>query len=212
MTLNNNDSELIHRAKSADPHALSLIYERYARCIHRYIYARVGDVQLAEDLCAEVFLRMLEGMPQYEDRGWSVLTWLYRIARDRTTDTLRRHSKTPLSFETLRAISDGPETILATQFEHEEIRQTLTRLPRSQQQVIQLRFVDELSVREIAERLGRTEGSVKQLQYRGLQNLAFLLQLSNAGINIASFKKYRRKLKTHPQTHRQTYRFIDCAA
>lgn len=66
MTRSSNESELISRAKSADTHALATIYERYEQAIYRYIYYRVGDRELAEDLRAEVFLRMLEGIEQYE--------------------------------------------------------------------------------------------------------------------------------------------------
>ncbi|MFP4439089.1 MAG: RNA polymerase sigma factor [Chloroflexaceae bacterium] len=182
MTRTSNDTELIRQAKSADPHALTAIYERHASGIYRYIYYRIGHPELAEDLCAEVFLRMLEGITAYEDRGWSLATWLYRIARDRTTDVLRRYARSPLPLDQIDDICDGPETLLATQSDHEEIRQNLQYLTYSQQQVIRLRFVDELSVQEVAQRLGRTEGSVKQLQYRGLQSLAHLLQSGNPGM------------------------------
>ncbi len=182
MTCASNDTELIRRAKSADPHALTIIYERHAFGIYRYIYYRIGHPEQAEDLCSDVFLRMLEGMAAYEDRGWSLATWLYRIARDRTTDMLRRHNRNPRSLEELDNVCDGPETILAAQFDHEEIRHHLQYLTHSQQQVIRLRFVEELSFREIAQCLGRTEGAVKQLQYRGLQQLAHLLQVGNSGM------------------------------
>lgn len=195
MTRTSNDTELIRQAKSADPHALTTIYERHASGIYRYIYYRIGHPELAEDLCAEVFLRMLEGITAYEDRGWSLATWLYRIARDRTTDVLRRYARSPLSLDQMDDMCDGPETLLATQFDHEEIRQNLQYLTYSQQQVIRLRFVDELSVQEVAQRLGRTEGSVKQLQYRGLQSLAHLLQSGNPGMPAPT---YRRKLKSAP--------------
>src|SRR5262245_9642515 len=97
-----SDSELVVRAKADDQQAISAIYERYSPGIYRYIYYRVGDTDLAEDLRAEVFLRMIEGMGRYEDRGWPLSAWLYRIAHDRAIDSLRRHQmRSPLPFESL---------------------------------------------------------------------------------------------------------------
>src|SRR5258708_34060812 len=90
MAHNINDNELVIRAKAGDHTAFAQIYERYAPAIYRYIYFRVGEAELAEDLQAEVFLRMLEGLHRYEDRGWPISAWLYRIARDRTIDIIRR--------------------------------------------------------------------------------------------------------------------------
>src|SRR4029450_8167658 len=90
MSPNVPDSELVVRAKAGDHAAFTQIYERYAPAIYRYIYFRIGEAELAEDLQAEVFLRMLEGIHRYEDRGWPISAWLYRIAHDRTIDTMRR--------------------------------------------------------------------------------------------------------------------------
>lgn len=177
MTRTSNESELIMRAKSADPGALAAIYERYSSAIYRYIYYRVGDAELAEDLRAEVFLRMLEGIGRYEDRGWPISAWLYRIARDRTIDSLRRRYKRPqLPLEEWSDTCDGPESIVDVQLDYEELRHHIDFLTETQRQVILLRFMGELSVQEVARQLGRTEGAVKALQHRGLQSLARLLQ------------------------------------
>lgn len=172
-----SDIDLINRAKAADPLALATIYERYSPAIYRYIYYRVGDVELAEDLRAEVFLRMLEGMERYEDRGWPISAWLYRIARDRTIDSLRRRKKRPqLPLEAWSETCDGPDSTIDVLFDYEDLHRTLKQLTEQQRQVILLRFMENLSVQEVARRMGRTEGAVKALQYRGLQMLAKLLQ------------------------------------
>lgn len=171
------DAELVILAKNGDHGAFTQIYERYAPAIFRYIYFRVGEFELAEDLQAEVFLRMLEGMHRYEDRGWPISAWLYRIAHDRTIDTMRRSIKRPhVPLEYWEGSCDGPEYAVTRQLEHEELRQTMADLTDEQRQVITLRFMSELSVQEVAQQLGRTEGSVKALQYRGLQSLARRLQ------------------------------------
>ncbi len=181
MTRSSTESELISRAKLADVHALTTIYERDAQALYRYIYYRVGDRDLADDLRAEAFLRMLEGMERYEDRGWSIAAWLYRIAHDRTIDTLRRRYKCQqLPLETWTDICDGPESVLDTKLDYEELYQSLNHLTESQRQVIMLRFISERSIQEIARQLGRTEGAVKALQHRGIQTLARLLQPDNA--------------------------------
>jgi RNA polymerase sigma-70 factor (ECF subfamily) len=177
MQPHSSDTELINRAKAADPSALSQIYERYSPAIYRYIFYRVRDPELAEDLRAEVFLRMLEGMDRYEDRGWPISAWLYRIARDRTIDTLRRkYRRTQLPLEEWSETCEGPDLILSVQLDYEELRESIDLLTESQRQVILLRFMGELSVQEVAKRLGRTEGAVKALQHRGLQTLARILR------------------------------------
>ena len=173
MSPNVNDSELVVRAKAGDHAAFTQIYERYAPAIYRYIYFRIGEAELAEDLQAEVFLRMLEGIHRYEDRGWPISAWLYRIARDRTIDTMRRRrSRQQVPLEAWGGSCDGPEHSVGTQMEYEELSRTLEDLTNDQRQVIQLRFLAEMSIQEGAQKLGRTEGSVKALQHRGLQSLA----------------------------------------
>lgn len=173
----NNEAELINRAKAADPQALTVIYERYASAIYLYIYYRVGDAELAEDLRAEVFLRMIEGIEKYEDRGWPISAWLYRIARDRTIDALRRRYRRPqVPLETWTDTCEGPEVPIEVKLDHEELRKSIEHLTEGQRQVILLRFMGDLSVQEVAKKLGRTEGAVKALQHRGLQTLARILE------------------------------------
>jgi len=172
-----SDSELVIRAKAGDESAFTQIYERYAPAIYRYIYFRLGEPELAEDLQAEVFLRMLEGIHRYEDRGWPISAWLYRIARDRTIDTMRRRRiRQHVSLEAWGGSCDGPEISVGAQLEFEELSRTLDDLTDEQRQVIQLRFMADLSIQEVAKKMGRTEGSVKALQHRGLQSLQRRLQ------------------------------------
>jgi len=167
------DSELVIRAKAGDQGAFTAIYERYSAAIYRYIYFRVGEAELAEDLQAEVFLRMLEGMERYEDRGWPISAWLYRIAHDRTVDTMRRRrNRQHVPLEAWSGTCDGPDSMVDVRLDHEELNRVLNDLTDEQRQVIRLRFMADMSVQEVAEKLGRTEGSVKALQHRGIQSLA----------------------------------------
>ena len=171
------DAELVLRVKAGDHSAFAQIYERYAVPIFRYIYFRVGEVELAEDIQADVFVRMLEGIDRYEDRGWPISAWLYRIAHDRTIDAIRRTCKRRfVSLEQWEGSCEGPEHTVSARLETEELRRTMNALTQEQRDVIMLRFIAELSIQEVAVRLGRSEGSVKALQHRGIQSLARRLQ------------------------------------
>lgn len=169
--------DLIRRAKQADPQALSAIYERYAPGIYRYIYYRVGDAEQARDVHADVFLRMVESIERYEDRGWPIAAWLYRIARDRTIDSLRRRgrqSTQPLdeSVET----PECPESEAVGSLERAALRRAMDQLGEAQRQVILLRFIYDLSLQETANQMGRSVGSVKALQHRAIEQLRAIMR------------------------------------
>jgi RNA polymerase sigma-70 factor (ECF subfamily) len=158
-----------------DHHALGAIYERYAPGIFRYVYYRLGDPELARDIQSEVFLRMLEGIGSYEDRGWPISAWLYRIAHARTVDALRRRGRQPnVPLEPWSALADGPEEDLELSADKAALRRGMARLNESQRRVLTLRFIYGLSLEETARQLGRTLGSVKSLQHRAVERLAQL--------------------------------------
>ena len=182
-----DDTDLVTRAKRGDQAAFTQIYERYANAIYRYIYFRVGEADLAEDLQADVFLRMFEGLERYEDRGWPISAWLYRIAHDRTVDTLRRRKvRRHVPYERWDGSYDGPEDKISAQLEHEELVDSLNDLTTEQRQVILMRFMNDMSIQEVAKELGRSEGSVKALQHRGLQSLARRMALHTMTEDLAA--------------------------
>jgi RNA polymerase sigma-70 factor (ECF subfamily) len=168
------ESKLIARAKTGDAEAISALYERYAPQIQRYIASRLGDPVQAEDICADVFVKVLESLSRYEDRGWPFSAWLYRIAYARTVDVLRqsrrRHS-IPLDERQLGALEPPDEQIMA-RISYLEIKGAMGVLTNEQRLVLRLRFDEDRSLAEIAESLGRTIGSIKALQHRGLTRLA----------------------------------------
>lgn len=168
------ESALIARAKSGDPEAIGMLYERYAPQIQRYIAARLGDPVQAEDVCADVFVKVLESLARYEDRCWPFSAWLYRIAYARTIDVLRqsrrRHS-VPLDERQLGTL-DPPDEAIMSRIAYHEIKGAMSILTREQRLVLRLRFDEDRSLAEIAESLGRTVGSIKALQHRGLTRLA----------------------------------------
>jgi RNA polymerase sigma-70 factor, ECF subfamily len=168
------ESSLIARAKSGDAEAISALYERYAPQIQRYIASRLSDPVLAEDVCADVFVKVLESLSRYEDRGWPFSAWLYRIAYARTVDVLRqarrRHS-IPLD-ETQLGSLEPPDEAVMTRISYLEIKGAMGVLTSEQRLVLCLRFDEDRSLAEIAQSLGRTVGSIKALQHRGLTRLA----------------------------------------
>jgi RNA polymerase sigma-70 factor, ECF subfamily len=167
---------LINRAKTRDPEALTEIYQRYQAGIYRYIYRRVRDIELAEDITAEVFVRMLEGIDRFEDRGWSISAWLYRIAHDRSIDVLRRQSKrATVPIEPWHSQADGPEETVIRTIEHSELRPLLDGLTSDQRTVLELRFWGEMDIQTTAAQLGRTEGAIKALQHRAVGALNRLI-------------------------------------
>lgn len=144
------------------------LYDQYAPALYRYIYYRLGAKTYAEDLTAEVFVRVLRANRTPDD--WRA--YLYRIAHNLVVDYLRRN---PAVLETL------PETMLAengdpvvhaeAEEERRRLRRAIARLTPEQQQVIVLKFVQEMSNAEVAQIMDKPEGAVKALQHRALANL-----------------------------------------
>jgi RNA polymerase sigma-70 factor, ECF subfamily len=172
-----SESALIARAKAGDPDAISGLYERYAPQIRRYIASRLGDPTQAEDICGDVFVKVLESLDRYEDRGWPFSAWLYRIAYARTVDVLRqarRRPSLPLDESLLGALEPPDEAVMA-RLSYYEISGIMEELTSDQRLVLRLRFGEDRSLAEIAQSLGRSVGSVKALQHRGLTRLAQVL-------------------------------------
>jgi RNA polymerase sigma-70 factor (ECF subfamily) len=175
-----SESRLLERAKAYDVDALAEIYDHYEARIYSYIYHRVGNQTVAQDLTSQVFLRVLEAIQH--DRTWdsSFSGWLYRIAHNLVIDHYRRRGRaTQVSFETLPTLSaqaEGPEDAAERTLAAERLRVSINRLTEEQAQIITLRFLEGLSITEVAELSGKTEGAVKALQYRAVSSLRRLLE------------------------------------
>jgi RNA polymerase sigma-70 factor, ECF subfamily len=168
-----DEIDLILRAKTYDPDALGTIYERYYQGIYRYVYYRVSDSSLAEDLTGDIFLKMLHGIQSYSIQGVPFSAWLYRIARNRVIDHMRRQpEKADLQLEEARVESiASSDTDLENALQREELLRAVQVLTADQRQVIILKFIDDLDNATIAKVLGKTEGAVKSLQHRALDTL-----------------------------------------
>lgn len=172
-----DERDLILRAQAYEPAAFAEIYERFYQGIYNYVFYRVTDEPLAEDLTAEVFVKALEAIDSYTFRGIPFSAWLYRIANNQVTDHFRRkprHNHLPLQ-ETLIATDENPNDIMERGFTQRELQSALSLLTDEQQQVVILKFVDGLSNLEVGQILGKSEGAIKSLQHRALSSLGRVL-------------------------------------
>jgi len=156
-------------AAQKDPSRFGELYENNFERVYAYIARRVGNREEAQDLTAEVFHQALANLARYEWRGLPFAAWLLRIASNAIADSWKSKAR-----EQGRPSSDE---LLSHDIGMEDIEQRaklfrlVTTLPNDQRRVIEMRFAQEKSIREIAKELGRTGGAVKQLQFRGLESL-----------------------------------------
>jgi RNA polymerase sigma-70 factor (ECF subfamily) len=175
--MNVDAEQLVRRAQKGDKEAIAALYQAHAQAIYRYIFYRVPTMADAEDLTAEVFLRMVEGLPAYQFRGVPFEAWLYRIAAARITDFYRRTRRRPQGelTENLTDVRPAPEEQLQQSQEMEALRQVLQNFDQDEQTILLLRFVERKSHKEVADILGKSVSAVKSAQHRVLVQLANLM-------------------------------------
>src|SRR3954471_22037834 len=170
---------LVDLAREGDAEAFGLLYDHYHASIYRFVYYRVGSVPLAEDLVSETFFRALRGMHSFRWQGKDFGAWLTTIARNLTADHFKagrtRLEQTTEDMQTLDSTSEGPEIEVLSSLTNESLLRALGELPTEQRECLIMRFLQGLSIAETAEILGRSSGAVKQLQLRGVRNLAKLI-------------------------------------
>ena len=161
---------LLVEAAQQHPGQFSVLYEQNFERVYAYVVRRVRDRSAAEDLTAEVFHKALANLPRFNWTGAPFAAWLFRIAANIIADRAKRAGR-----ET--DLSERNDVAETSPINLEEVEQSallfslVAKLPADQRRVILLRFAEEQSIREIATTLGRSEGAVKQLQFRGLESL-----------------------------------------
>ena len=167
MTASTDDERLLIEAAQADPERFLELYDRHVDRVYGYVSRRAGSRTLAEDVTSAVFERALTHLPRFEWRGVPFSAWLLRIAANVLADHWKREGRS----------SPDPPPDVPDEREYQDLErrvslfQLVDRLPETQRQVIQMRFVEERTIREVAAALGRSVGAVKQLQLRALENL-----------------------------------------
>src|SRR5215468_6197936 len=163
-----DQERLLIEAAQKDPSRFAELYETNFDRIYAFIVRRVQDRHEAEDLTAEVFHHALANLSRFEWRGVPFAVWLYRIAANAIADAWRRSSSQDHNPEFL----DGLDTSNWQEIERRAtLFQLVNSLPEDQRSVIIQRFVEQKSIRDIAKEFGKSEGAIKQLQFRALENL-----------------------------------------
>src|SRR6516162_6084913 len=161
------EERLLIESAQRDPARFAELYDVYFDRVYTYVARRVEICAETEDLVSDVFHHALANLRRYEWRGAPFSAWLFRIAANKIADRWERLGRE-------RAMERPPETEAADQEEAQDrakVFALVRELPEDQRKVLELRFAEEKSTREIAEAMGRSEGAIKQLQFRGLESL-----------------------------------------
>jgi RNA polymerase sigma-70 factor (ECF subfamily) len=174
------DERLLIEAAQKDPACFAELYEVNFERVYAYVVRRVGNRTETEDLTSEVFHQALANLKRFEWRGIPFAAWLFRIASNLISDRWQRSG---------REVADDSGVIESAQaspvvIEEVERRATLFRLvdtlPAEQRRVVVLRFVEQKSIKEVAREIRKTEGAVKQLQFRALTSLRTRMEGADA--------------------------------
>ena len=165
---------LIQKAKTGDGVAFGKLYDQHLSKIYRFVFVKVGRKQDAEDITQQVFTSAWQNMKGYEHKWFPFSSWLYRIAGNAVIDYYRT-SKASISIdqvpeEYFSEISDE-ENKIDIAINISTVRVALAKLEQDQQSVLLMKFVDDLTNKEIAEAMGKTEGAIRVIQHRALKQL-----------------------------------------
>jgi RNA polymerase sigma-70 factor, ECF subfamily len=176
-TIEQQETEaLVLRAQSGDREAYPLLFNRFHDEIYRFAARRLGDPEAAQDAAAETFADAFGGLGRFRARGAPFEAWLYTIARRRVVDQLRvrarhEHDALPEVVTTVAPHADHAAGIAT----HLHMRALIARLPETERDVIELRFMEDLDVEHTALRLGKQPGAIRVAQHRALQKLRTMM-------------------------------------
>jgi RNA polymerase sigma-70 factor (ECF subfamily) len=170
------DERLLVEAAQHDPRRFAELYELHFHRVHGYVLRRVERREEAEDVTSEVFHHALAKIKSFEWRGIPFSAWLIRIAANAITDRWKRTSR-----ESDDPVPDDIEDSNAEDVEQcAALSQLVQGLPAEQRRVVLLRFVEQKTIKEIAKEIRKSEGAVKQLQFRALTKLRAQMEGANA--------------------------------
>ncbi|VXC21402.1 sigma-70 family RNA polymerase sigma factor [Nocardioides sp. AX2bis] len=170
---------LVELARGGDAEAFGMLFDHYHPQVYRFLYHRTRSVTLAEDLTSETFFRALRRMPDFRWQGKDFGAWLMTIARNLTVDHFKsgrvRMESTTEDMSRHDDVTESTEDAVLAALTHEVLLDALQQLSDEQRDCLVMRFLQGLSIAETAAVLGRSDGAVKQLQLRGVRNLAKLV-------------------------------------
>ncbi len=190
MTHELTDAELVQQVQAGEAEAMSTLYRRHRPAIFRYVFSKVYDQQQAQDITSEIFLRVVKHLPQYKITAAPFPAWLFRIAHNYTITHKKKenaHQLMPIEYASQEEnathanrgthhLEENPALAVEYQLDLEWVWQGLQQLDETQREVLILRFLNELSLKEVALTLDKTVGAVKTLQHRGIAALRVALQ------------------------------------
>lgn len=178
MAFHEKDERLLVEAARRDPSRFAELYEQHFERVYAYVARRAGNRQEAEDITAEVFHRAIEKIGDFEWRGAPFAAWLLRIASNAIADKWEKAARERGN----PAKEKGEEFDFDGANEQARLFRLVKELPAEQRLVIEMRFAEEKSIKEIAAVIGKTEGAVKQLQFRAIRDLRAKAEKSSGKI------------------------------
>lgn len=167
-----DDNHLLNIAKDGEAEAFGELYERHVNAVYRFLYARLDNRMDAEDFAEEVFMRAWHSLSTYNERGIPFLAFLLTVARNVLIDHYRRNGRSPqqVSLEDTQVSDSNPDPgeIITSNLNHHELRLALDQLRDDYQEVLVLRFLNDMSPQETAQVMKRSTGAVRVLQHRAL--------------------------------------------
>jgi len=154
-----------------NPRRFAEIYDRYFDRIYAFALTRTGNRAAAEDLTADTFRQAFENLSRFQWRGVPFSAWLFRIAANAATDYHQRASREQALPEVMGEGDASWENRLIQVETRAQLFELVRRLPKDQRRVIEMRFGEELSINEVAQAMGRSDGAVKALQHRAMETL-----------------------------------------
>lgn len=167
-------SQRINRAKRGDRKGFDDLYDWLVTPVYRYAWTHVRDVSAAEEISSEAFLALVSNLPEMPEMDSAVLAWMRRVVRNKSVDWIRRNQNQRKAWESIAALGDGPTqrqnespaTTLESREDHDRVHQVLACLPDEYRDALELRYLDDLSLQQIASTLGISASATNSLLYR----------------------------------------------
>jgi len=173
-----NEEKYIKLAKSGKAESFGFLYDAYHERIYRFVYLKVSQKEEAEDITHQVFLSAWQNIKNYNSRGFPFTSWLYQIAKNKIIDYYRSN-KPRISIELVSEKNMEASLIAdpsSTNFiEIESVKKAISKLTPEQQDVLIMRFIEDLPIKEVAATLNKTVGAIKLIQFRAVNKLKQIL-------------------------------------
>lgn len=173
--------DTLTRVRRLDVAALTKVHDRYYPDVYRYVRYRLGDEQTSEDITSEVFMRLLDALHRKGGPNKDIRSWLIGTASNLVNDHLRRQYRRKiesLSDDDRTPMPGSPEESFEISVLNFQLQQAIQKLTPAQQEVLALRFASEYSLEQTAVEMEKTINAVKALQFRAVEALKRLMEIT----------------------------------